>query len=75
LTDEEFNTGDVAFGSENKGTLRIAFTRNNILVIVYAPTNKAFEIARGIDQNIVMAPEWIRGATQPSFIMPENHIH
>jgi len=71
LTDDDLKIGDVAFGREYNGILRIAFARNNVFVVVHAPTIKAMEIALEIDQKIQNAPEWKEDSPEPSFILIE----
>ena len=71
LTNEDFKAGDVAFGENKDEILWMAFTRNNVLVIVHAQTEKAGNIAHKIDTAIQNAPEWEEGMPEPSFILPE----
>jgi hypothetical protein len=71
LTNEGFKIGDIAFGEVNNGILRMAFTRNNVLLVVHAPINKAKEIAQGFDKNIQVAPEWKKDTSKPSFVLTE----
>lgn len=72
LTNEDFKTGDVTFGEERDGILWMVFTRNNVLVIVDAPLEKAKDIAQIIDEAIQNAPEWKEGMPEPMFILPEK---
>jgi len=74
LSSESFNFGDVAFGEENDGIFRVAFIRNNVLVIIFAPTDKAKSIAREIDRQIQLAPEWKSNTTKPSFKLKKNEF-
>lgn len=71
LTNEDYVAGDLAFGREYNGILNMAFTRNNILVIVHAPKEKAKVISKEIDTKIQDAPEWNKGTSKLLFIMPE----
>ena len=68
LTNEDFNAGDVAFGKKFDGNVKMCFTRNNVFVIIYAPTGKAGEIAHKIDIAVQNAPEWKEGMEHPKFI-------
>ena len=71
LTNEDFKAGDVAFGEVNNGILWMIFVRNNVLVIVHAPTKIAKAIAQEIDKAIQNSPEWQEGMPEPSFIWIE----
>lgn len=70
LTYQNFKSGDVAFGEKKDGILWMAFTRNNVIVIVHAQSEKAGDIANKIDSAIQNAPEWQEGMPEPSFILP-----
>lgn len=70
LTNEDFKTGDVAFGEVNNGILWMAFTRNNVLVLIDAPINDAKVISSEIDKRILDAPTWKDGMAKPSFVLP-----
>jgi hypothetical protein len=48
----------------------LALVRNNVLVIVHAPTEDAKAIATSVDERIRNAPEWWTGSGVPSFILP-----
>ena len=63
--------GNVAFGKEYDERLRMCFTRNNVVVIVHAPTKIAKTIAQEIDKAIQNAPEWKKDTSKPSFILTE----
>ena len=67
LTSENFKHGDVAFGSEHNGIMQIAFTKNNVLVILHAPAEKAFLLSGEIDLIIQNAPE-LRSNMNPSLL-------
>ncbi|MGD8779169.1 MAG: hypothetical protein PVH88_09450 [Ignavibacteria bacterium] len=69
LIGKEFKIGDVAFGEEKDKILLMAFTRNNVLVIVHAPINIAVEISEGFDGNIQNAVEWGKDGSIPSFLL------
>lgn len=69
LTYEDFKAGDVAFGREYDGLLWMAFTRNNILIVIHAPIKKAMSIAQEVDKKIQNAPEWNKETPIPSFIL------
>ncbi len=71
LTNEDFKTGDVAFGKELGEFLRMCFTRNNVLTIIHASTGKATEITYKIDSVIRAAPVWQEDMPYPSFILPQ----
>lgn len=68
LSDKQFNAGDIAFGEETSGIYKVAFVRNNVLVIVHAPKEIAEILAKGIDEKIQSAPDWKIGSSKPSFI-------
>jgi hypothetical protein len=70
LTNENYKAGDVAFGENKDGILWMAFTRNNVIVIIHAQTEKAGDIANEIDTAIQNAPEWDESMPEPSFILP-----
>lgn len=70
LTNEAYKVGDVAFGKVYDGILKIEFARNNVLVIVHAPTNTCKSIVSALDEAIQKAPEWQAGTPTPSFILP-----
>jgi len=55
LTAEEYNSGDVAFGYNQNGRINMAFTRNNILVMIRAPEEKTKIIASQVDGFILNA--------------------
>lgn len=71
LTDEDLIAGDVAFGDENNGIIRMAFVRNNVVVVIHAPITKAKKIAQEIDEKIQNAHEWKVDSLKPSFILLE----
>ena len=62
--------GDVAFGEIYNEVFKLAFVRNNILVVINAPTETAKATAASIDEKIKIAPQWQAGSGIPSFILP-----
>ena len=72
LMNEDFKAGDVAFGENKDGILWMAFTRNNVLIIVHAPLKIAKAIALEIDKAIQNAPEWKKNTLKPSFILTKQ---
>ena len=70
LSDKNEIFGDVAFGEIYSGVFKLAFVRNNVLVVINAPTETAKAIATGIDEKIKIAPQWQAGSEIPSFILP-----
>jgi hypothetical protein len=70
LTDENLSFGDVAFGEIYNEVFKLAFVRNNVLVVVHASTDEAKAIATSIDEKIKNAPEWQPESGVPSFILP-----
>ena len=69
LTSEVFKAGDVAFGEHNDGVVQMAFTKNNVIVIVHALIEEAIEIVQEIDRQIQLAQEWENDNTQPMFVL------
>lgn len=67
LTSEKFKHGDVAFGSEHNGIIQMAYTKNNVLVILHAPTEKALLLCNEIDLIIQNAPE-LRSTIKPTLL-------
>ena len=61
----------MAFGREYNGIFRISFTKNNVIIIVHAPTDVAKAIALEVDKKIQNAPVWEKDTPIPSFILPE----
>lgn len=70
LTNEDYKTGDVAFGEVKNNVLWMAFVRNNVLIVIDAPVSTAKEISSEIDKSIINASDWKEGMTPPSFILP-----
>lgn len=68
LTVQHIKAGDVAFGKQSNGILNLAFVRNNVMVIIEAPSSAGMAIDSAIDQKIQSAPEWTEGKPFPSFI-------
>lgn len=64
--------GDVAFGAEYNGNFRIAFTRNNVLILTNTSSKKALEIAKELDNIILDANEWDKETEHPSFKLRTN---
>jgi len=50
--------------------LRVAFTRNNVRIVIHAPKDVAIEISKDIDNRIKDAPTWRTGAPKPKFVLP-----
>ncbi len=71
LTNEDFKAGDVSFGKKYDMYLRMCFTRNNVLSIIYASTEQVLNISEGIDVAIQNAPHWQTGMPEPLFILPD----
>lgn len=74
LTPEEFASGDVAFGKEYEGILRVYFTRANVRIILNAPTPIAKELAQKVDSLIQAAPVWTSGDPIPTFIISREFL-
>jgi hypothetical protein len=72
LTEKEFNIGDVAFGKEKDGILLMAFTRNNVLLVIHAPISIAKEMGEAFDRSIQNAPEWEKNTSNPFFNLQIN---
>ena len=58
------------FGRIYNGVLRVAFTRNNVRIVIHAPKDVAIEISKDIDNRIKDAPTWRTGAPKPKFVLP-----
>jgi hypothetical protein len=71
LTEDEYRVGDVAFGKIYDKIFRLAFTRNNILVIIHAPTKITESIALEMDEKILNAPLSENDTIKPTFILAE----
>lgn len=69
LLTEDFNPGDVAFGEEQNGIYWMTFVRNNVLIVIHAPTRVAVEMGQYIDARIKVAPIWNPDEPKPSFIL------
>ena len=67
LTFEDFNAGDVAFGENIYEAVYMAFTRNNVLVILRTTHEKVKVIALDIDKSIQDAPVFEEDSLYPSF--------
>lgn len=70
LTTDDLEVGDVTFSQDSNDILLMAFTRNNIRVIVHAPTGIANILAFEIDKTIINAPVWTEETLKPSFELP-----
>ncbi|MCF8358389.1 MAG: hypothetical protein K9H26_06495 [Prolixibacteraceae bacterium] len=68
LNNEEFEYGDVAFGQVYDGEFRVAYTKNNVFIVIHAPLKDAKKIAYDIEYNIKKAPVWKNKDNKPSFI-------
>lgn len=62
--------GDVAFGEIYNEVYKLAFVRNNVLVVINAATETAKAIAASIDERIKIAPQWQASLGLPTFILP-----
>jgi hypothetical protein len=71
LTNEEFEYGDVAFGQVYDNEFRVAYTKNNVFIVIHAPLKVAKEIAFAIENNIKKAPVWKNKDNKPSFVFKE----
>lgn len=71
LKNEHFKQGDIAFGKEHDGKMQMAFTRNNVLVVLHAPTDTAMSLAKELDIKIKNAPEWGKNDKKPSIKFAE----
>ena len=74
LTKEEFPIGDVAFGEENGEIFFVFFTRDNVRIIIDAPTNITKELAQKIDNIILNSPAWSYGDPEPIFVISEEFL-
>jgi hypothetical protein len=75
LEKEKFPYGDVAFGWEKEGTLRVYFCKNNVFIIIATTTVFAKELAAKTDSIIQAAPDWSSGYSKPAFIISEEFIN
>jgi len=68
---KNIKSGEKISGKEFDGNVKMCFTRNNVFVIIYAPTGKAGEIAHKIDIAVQNAPKWKKRIGHPSFFFKE----
>jgi|SRR3989304_3176221 len=68
ISSGNFKYGDIAFGKEYDGIIQLAYTRNNVLVVLHAPTEKALLLANEIDLRIQNAPELRAHTHKPSLL-------
>lgn len=69
LLTKDLNPGDVAFGEEQNGIYWMTYVRNNVLIVIHAPTRVAVEMAQYIDERIKVAPIWNPDEPAPSIIL------
>jgi hypothetical protein len=70
ISDKDFKSGDVAFGSEKDEILWLAFTKNNVRIIIHAPFKTGNVIADELGKTIQNAPIWTSNDPEPAFILP-----
>jgi hypothetical protein len=70
LIQDEFPYGDVAFGWEKAGALRVYFCNHNVMIIIEAIYT--IELAAKIDSIIQAAPDWSSGYSKPAFIISKE---
>ncbi|HAH26273.1 MAG TPA: hypothetical protein DCL77_21325 [Prolixibacteraceae bacterium] len=68
LSVQHIKAGDVAFGKVSDGILNLAWVRNNVMVVIQAPSGVGQAIDLAIDQKIQSAPEWTEGLSYPSYV-------
>jgi len=74
LSKDEFPFGDVAFGEEKEGIFFVFFTRDNVRIIIDAPTNISKELAQKIDDIILNSPAWKAGNLKPYFFITNEFL-
>ena len=66
--DEDLKYWDIAFGKNYDGIFKIAFTKNNVFLIIHAPTNNALLLAKEISSTIESATTWNPDDLKPHLI-------